>query len=465
MKTLLLKTFAIATRVAALFFILSTVQVRAEEAAGDWTGILGGQLHIVLHLTKSTGGHYSASLESPDQGAFVLQAENVEVSETHLGFSIPKISASFEATWDADKKSWTGTWKQGQSIPLTLWRLGTNSAGPKRPQEEAIAAAPRPYQNREVTFDNLSAKVKLAGTFSVPVGPGPYRTVVLISGSGAQTREEDISGHKIFVVLGDALASCGIAVLRYDKRGVGASSGDFAVSTSVDFASDVDAAVAFLKTRLEVDQTKIGLIGHSEGGAIAPSVAIRNPSIAFSVLMAAPAMRTDKLTVLQEALLAKAQGVPENVIAARTALGETLYSGLLAAKTSEEATATARQLVAQAVAGKVLPVNAAEATIRQVTSPWFRQALGYDPVPVLRKLKTPVLVLNGLLDLQVPAKENLALMREALMDNAGATIVELPNVNHMFQTAKTGSPAEYGQIEETFSVPALKTITDWVVAR
>jgi fermentation-respiration switch protein FrsA (DUF1100 family) len=175
-------------------------------------------------------------------------------------------------------------------------------------------------------------------------------------------------------------------------------------------------------------------------------------------------MRTDRLTVLQEVLIAKAEGTPNDSIAKHKAFSERLYAGLMAAKTSDEALSTTKSVVAQAVVDNLLPADAADATVRQVTSPWFRQALSYDPAPTLRKLKTPVIVLNGSLDLQVPSHENLALMRASLKNNKGATVIELPNLNHMFQTAKTGSPAEYGQIEETISPAALNVITDWVTA-
>lgn len=466
MKKISLRICTIVARLLALSCVLTASRVFSEEAAGDWGGLLAGQLHIIVHVTKNTEGRYGASLESPDQGAFILQAENVEVSQDHLAFSIPKLGGRYDGAWDANQKAWVGMWKQGQSLPLSLSRLNAKAVSalrPKRPQEDAITSAPRPYQQYDVTFDNPSAKVRLAGTFSVPEGIGPFPGVVLICGSGPHTRDEDVFTHRTFLVLADALNRRGVAVLRYDKRGVGDSTGDFEAATSVDFASDVDAAVDFLNSRPEVDKNRIGLIGHSEGGAIAPSVAVRNRSLAFSVLLAGPAMRIDKLTVLQEALLAKAAGSPDDLIARHKAFSEKLYTALMATKTSEEALSIAKAFVARAVADNLLPADAADATVRQVTSPWFRQALGYDPVTTLRKLKTPVLVLNGSLDLQVPSRENLALMRTALKDNKGATIIELPNLNHLFQTAKTGSPAEYSQIEETISPAALKVITDWVM--
>jgi hypothetical protein len=247
MKTVFVKVFAIVARVLAVSFALTAGQALAQEAAGDWGGFLAGQLHIIVHITKNADGHYSGSLESPDQGAFVLPAENVEVTQDHLGFSIPKLGGRYDGAWNASQKAWVGTWKQGQSIPFILSRLNAqamNALMPKRPQEGAIASAPRHFQQHEVTFDNPSAKVKLAGIFSVPEGTGPFPSVVLICGSGPHTRDEDVFGHRIFLVLADALNRRGIAVLRYDKRGVGDSTGTFGAATSLDFALDVDAAVS-----------------------------------------------------------------------------------------------------------------------------------------------------------------------------------------------------------------------------
>jgi pimeloyl-ACP methyl ester carboxylesterase len=477
MKLIFVKLSSIAFHILLIGILLTASLAQAQEAAGthfgendmDWGGLLAGQLHIVIHVTKNANDHYDIEFRSPDQRDFVLPTESVEVMPDHLGFSIPKIGGSYAGTWNAAQKTWVGAWTQGQSLPLILSRLDDRALSaflkPKRPQEEAIAAAPRPYHRHEVTFENLSAKVKLAGTLSVPDGAGPFPGVIPISGSGPQARDEELFGHKIFLVLADALNRHGVAVLRYDKRGVGASTGNFGTATSVDFASDADAAVAFLKTRAEVDPGHIGLIGHSEGGAVAPSVAVRNPAVAFTVLMAGPGMRTDRLTVLQEALIAKAQGVPANLIARRMAFNEKLFAGLMTAKTGDKAMSIARASVAQAVDDKVLPADAANGTVKQVTSPWFRQALSYHPVPTLRKVRTPVLVLNGSLDLQIPSKENLALMREALKDNRGATVQELPNLNHLFQTAKTGSPVEYGQIEETIAPAVLQLIVDWIGSR
>ena len=442
--------------------------VSAEDAAGDWGGLLAGQYHVVVHVTKDGSGHYEATLKSPDQGGFVLPAADVATDADHLSFTLPKISATYRGRWDATKKGWVGTWSQGTTMPLVLTRMTDQTSGiapPKRPQEEAIATGIRPYRQQEVTFDNASAGIRLAGTLSVPDGTGPFPAVVLIGGTGPGTRDENSYGHKMFVVLADALNRRGIAVLRYDKRGIGASGGDFAAATIPDFASDAEAAVTFLRSCPEIDAKHIGLIGHSEGGAIAPMIAVRNSAVRFVVLMAGPGMRIGRLLNLQDARIARASGVPEEQIAKRSVFFDKLYADLATAGSSPAALSIARADIAQGVADKVIRPDNADALAHLVTSPWARQAFNYDPIPTLRALRTPVLVLDGSRDLYVPPEDNLPAIKAALTGNPKATIVELPNINHMFQTAKIGTPAESARIEETISPVALKEIADWVVAQ
>ena len=439
----------------------------AEDAAGDWSGLLAGQYHIVVHVAKDGAGHYKATLESPDQGHFVLATDAVETDPNHLSFTIPKISARYAGLWDSKKKGWVGTWTQSMSMPLVLSRMTSNVselAPAKRPQEEAIAAGPRPYLQQEITFANTAAGIKLAGTLSIPNGRGPFPAVVLIGGSGPGTRDENGFGHKLFLVLADALNRRGIAVLRYDKRGVGESGGDLATATIPDLAADAEAAMAFLKSRPEIAPDHIGLIGHSEGGAIAPMIAVRNAAARFTVLMAGPGMRIGRLLNLQNARIAEASGVPEDQIAKKSAFFNKLYADLSADKSGTRALSIAKADIAQGVQDHVIRPENAESLARQVTSPWARQAFNYDPIPTLRALRTSVLVLNGSRDLFVPPEDNLGAIKEALKGNPDATIVELPNINHMFQTAKIGTPAESAGIEETMAPVALKVITDWVVA-
>jgi len=439
----------------------------AEDATGDWSGLLAGQYHMVVHVVKDTAGRYQATLESPDQGSFVLTADAVVSDPSHLNFAVPKIGARYTGRWNAEKKSWVGTWTQSMSLPLVLSRMASHAselAPPKRPQEEAIATGPRPYRMEEVTFPDASAGITLAGTLSVPKGRGPFPAVVLIGGTGPGTRDENGFGHKLFLVLADALTRRGVAVMRYDKRGVGASGGDFNSATIPDFANDAEAAMTFLKSRPEIAPDHIGLIGHSEGGAIAPMIAVRNASARFTVLMAGPGMRIGRLLNVQNAKIAEASGMPAEQIARKTAFFNKLYADLAADQGGTHALSIAKADMAQGVRDHVIRAENAETLAHQLTSPWARQAFNYDPIPTLRALKTPILVLDGSRDLFVPPVENLAAIKGALQRNPDATIVELPNINHMFQTAKIGTPAESVDIEETIAPVALKVITDWVVA-
>jgi hypothetical protein len=262
--------------------------------------------------------------------------------------------------------------------------------------------------------------------------------------------------------LADALNRKGIAVLRYDKRGVGGSSGDYDSATTADFTSDAQAAVAWLKTQPQIDANRIGVLGHSEGGIIAPAVAAADKSVAFVVMIAGPCIRGDRLFVMQSAMTAKAYGAPDDYIARRVVFDQELYRAIVSASSESAALDRAKALVAQGVADKIVDQNEAETLPQDDTRPWERYFLAYDPAPTLARLSIPVLALNGSLDVQVPAKENLAAAREALKNNSNATVIELSGMNHLLQDAKTVAPSEYNNIEETVSPTALKIITDWL---
>jgi hypothetical protein len=272
-------------------------------------------------------------------------------------------------------------------------------------------------------------------------------------------------GHKIFLVLADTLNRRGIAVLRYDKRGVGQSTGDFATASFTDYVADAEAALGFLKSRPEIAAGRVGLVGHSEGGIVAPLIGARDPSPRFVVLMAAPGMPLDQLGRLQNATISKASGIPDADIAKRLAVLDKIYVDLAAVHDDEQARAIVKADVAQAVADKVSFLLPPDMAVANFTSPRTRQLMRYNPVPALRLLKMPVLALTGSLDVQVPPEPNLGPMRAALQGNPRATVVELPGLNHLFQTAQRGAMEEYGAIEETIAPAALKLIGDWVVAQ
>lgn len=447
---------------AVLSMLVMTAPALAQEVAGDWTGQLSTGFTVRVHLEKTATG-YSGHLTNPSGNG--TEFDQVTFDGKRLHFAVSKLNLSYDSVWDEKEQAWNGNLTFQQVYPLMLKRAAATDLAPvkhKRPQEAAIAAQPRPYREQDIRFDNPAGHDRLAGTLSVPDGKGPFPAVVLISGTGHNTRDEDVWGHKIFLVLADALNRKGIAVLRYDKRGVGASTGDYDAATTVDFTSDAQAAVTWLKTQRDIDPHRVGVLGHSEGGIIAPAVAVEDKTVAFVVMIAGPTIRGDKLFVLQSAMTAKTYGAPDDYIARRRLFDQALYDAIIAAPSDAIALDRAKAIVAKGVADKVIDSNEADTLPQDDARPWERYFLAYDPAPTLASLKVPVLVLNGSLDVQVPAREDLVAAREALKSNPRATVIELPGMNHLLQDAKTGSPNEYDGIEETMSPAALEIICDWV---
>jgi uncharacterized protein len=322
-----------------------------------------------------------------------------------------------------------------------------------------------------VTFSNSKANVSLAGTLTLPQKEGRFPVAILITGSGPQNRDEELLGHKPFLVLADYLTRHGIAVLRYDDRGVGQSTGDFKDATSADFATDVESAIAYLKTRKEINQTKIGLIGHSEGGLIAPMVASKNNDIDFIVLLAGTGIRGDKLLLMQQELILKASGVPDSEIKKNKAINAGAFQVILESKDTQTLRTNLTKYLTETLqkdsASK--PANLTEAAfielqLNQLASPWMAYFVKYDPASSLEKVKCAVLAVNGSKDLQVPAKENLAAIGQSLQKggNKKVTLIERPNLNHLFQESTSGLPAEYATLEQTISPVALEKITEWI---
>ena len=445
-----------------LSMLVITATAFAQEVAGDWTSQLNTGFTVRVFLEKTAAG-YSGHLTNPSGNE--TEFDQVTFDGKHLHFAVNNLNLRYDSVWDEKQQAWNGNLTFQQVYPLILKRSTVAAIAPvqhKRPQEAAIAAQPRPYREQDTRFDNPAGHNELAGTLSVPNGKGPFPAVVLISGTGQNTRDEDVWGHKIFLVLADALNRRGIAVLRYDKRGVGSSTGDYNAATTVDFTSDAEAAVTWLKTQREIDQHQVGVLGHSEGGIIAPAVAAEDKSVAFVVMIAGPTIRGDKLFVLQSAMTAKTYGAPDDYIAKRKLFDQELYDAIIAAPSDAIALDRAGVIVAKGVGEKLIDSNEAGTLPQDDARPWERYFLAYDPAPTLASLKVPVLALNGSLDVQVPAREDLAAAREALKSNPKATAIELPGMNHLLQDAKTGSPNEYNNIEETISPTALNIICDWV---
>ena len=443
------------------------------DIEGMWMGTLsfsGVDLRVVFHISKDAEGKLTATLDSPDQGAKDIPVDEVTFQNNHLHLNAKSIGGNYEGDMPEGKPGIEGKWTQGgMSVPLVLERTD-KIPELVRPQEPK---PPFPYEAREVSYENKQAGITLAGTLTLPKTGGPFPAVLLITGSGAQDRDETVFGHRPFLVLADYLTRRGIAVLRVDDRGMGKSTGSFANSTSQDFAQDALAGVEYLKGLKEINPKQIGLIGHSEGGIIAPMVAAESPDVAFIVLMAGTGITGEKILYLQSALILKAEGVSDDLIALDRKIKEQMFAVIKQEPDSAAADKKLHQIAADALSKMKeedkqalgYTSDMADMSIKQLLSPWFRFFLTYDPAPALMKVKCPVLAINGEKDMQVPPQENLSAIETALQagGNPDFTVKELPGLNHLFQTAETGSPMEYSKIEETMSPEALDTIGNWIL--
>lgn len=438
-----------------------------QEITGQWNGVLkvpGAQLRLVFNIEKTANG-ISATMDSPDQGAKGIPVSSSSFENSVLKIGVSQAQIEYEGTLGKDNIV-VGNFKQGgQSFPLNLSKEKAEKEIPNRPQEPK---KPYSYYSEDIIFENKKAGITLAGTLTLPKQDGVFPAVILISGSGPQNRDEELMGHKPFLVLSDYLTKNGIAVLRYDDRGVAASKGNFKTATTADFATDVEAGIAFLKSRKEINKSKIGLIGHSEGGIIAPMVANQSKDVAFIVLLAGTGIQGDQLLLLQQQLTGKASGASDKALEKIKSSNIKIFDIVnKSASTEQLQTDLTNYLKQNPDTEKPAGMTEEEFVklqMQQIATPWMRYFIKYNPAPALEKVKCPVLALNGEKDLQVPPKENLAAIKAALSKggNKKVTAIELPNLNHLFQECKTGSPQEYATIEQTFAPVALTEITKWI---
>lgn len=445
--------------------LLTSFTVTAQDITGKWNGALkiqGTQLRLVFNVTKSDNG-YSATMDSPDQRVADIPVTNTTFENSKIKFEIA--NAGIVYIGELKDSEIVGTFKQsGQEIPMNLSKKAIEKEVAKRPQ---TPIKPYPYYSEEVTFQNTKANISLAGTLTLPMKKGNFPVVILITGSGPQTRDEEIFGHKAFLVLSDYLTKNGIAVLRYDDRGVGQSTGDFKTATSADFATDVESAIDYLKTRNEINKKKIGLIGHSEGGLIAPIVAAKSKDVAFIALLAGTGIQGDQILLLQQKLIGKVSGASDEEVQKTEIENTKVYKIIKQSTSIEQLKIDLTNYYKQAL--KENPNGMSEdqfvnLMIENLATPWMQYFISYNPVPTLEKVKCPVLAINGSKDLQVPPKENLEGIKKALTKggNKNVTTLELPNLNHLFQECSTGSPKEYGTIEQTFSPTAMTVVLNWI---
>jgi pimeloyl-ACP methyl ester carboxylesterase len=431
-----------------------------------------GKLRLGLHVEAKPDGGLSAVLDSLDQGAKIPVASAL-FAGGQLRLELPAIGATFEGKLDAEGSALEGTWSQGaQALPLTFTRQ-SEAFALVRPQQPK---APFPYASREVTFESAAGGVRLAGTLLLPEGKGPFPAVIFLTGSGKQDRDETLMGHKPFLVIADALARRGIASLRWDDRGKGGSAGDSRAATIDDLAADARAALAFLRARPELRGSAIGIVGHSEGGLIAPIVAAGDRSVAFLVLLAPPGVPIRSLLLRQARDLYRLQGLDgalvDRVLAVQAEDFELIADPSLPTDRLVEAlrarSGTRRKEFSDAERAR-LGVDSVviERIIQDEATAWYRSLLRQVPAAHLRQVKAPILALFGDRDLQVAARENAEEVRAALAAAGNPDHEEriLPGLNHLFQHAQAGGMEEYGTIEETFAPEALNAIGDWVLAR
>lgn len=450
--------------VLILFIILTGLSINAQDISGKWSGILkvqGIKLRLVFNITKTEKG-YSSTMDSPDQGAKGIPVTSTNYDDSTLRLEVVNAGVQYEGTLNKEN-AFVGTFKQGGfSLPLVLTQNEIEKEKIVRPQEPT---KPYPYYSEEVKFKNTKDKIELAGTLTLPEKDGKFPAVILISGSGPQNRNEELLGHKPFLVLSDYLTKKGIAVLRFDDRGTAKSTGDFKSATTFDFATDVEYAIKYLQSRKEINKNKIGLIGHSEGGVIAPIVASKNKEIDFIVLMAGSALRGDKLLLLQKSKIETKMGINKLAVYKSQQIFKGAYDIVLNTNLKKEALSDSLSDYFISKFGKALAENQKNSLINQLTSIWMVNFIRLDPKVYLEKVSCPVLAINGSKDLQVPSIENLKIIENIFSKNTQvkATIKELENLNHLFQECDTGLPGEYGEIEQTISPIALEEISNWIL--
>jgi hypothetical protein len=414
-------------------------------------------------VIADSSGRLQGTMLAVDQPGVQAAAVASAVGDT-LRFTIEESHIAYAGVLAPTRDSIVGTFRQnGAAFPLTLRRGSVAPAD--RPQ---TPKPPFPYTSEDIEIQS-SPGVRLAGTLVTPAGSGPFPAVVLVAGSGRMDRDETLLDHRPLLVIADYLARQGIASIRYDDRGVGKSSGSFENATSADFADDAEAALRYLQRTKGIAANHVGILGHSEGGLVGPMVAARNKAVAFVVLMAGPGLRGDSIALMQMRLLATLGGVPPDLVDRQVKNRRRLAEAIADARDSADAVTRLARAKSEMLqdfpeAERIAAGQRVGQASGELLSPWMRYFLHYDPREALRRVHVPVLAMGGSLDMQVPADPNLKEIDNALRAarNRDYQIVRLPGLNHLFQTATTGSPTEYATIREAVAPAALDTIANFV---
>lgn len=433
------------------------------DITGTWQGVLdvsGKKLRLEFVIGEENGV-YNAYMNSLDQGANHIEADTVSFIDREIKVMMMLIAGTYEGRINDEGTKITGLWSQGGVEYILDLEKGLF---------DEIKSA---HYEKEVVIENEKANLSLAGTLLLPEEKGIFPLAIFITGSGAQDRNETIMGHQPFRVISEHLASKGIASYRFDDRGVGASTGDFSMATSEDFASDVDAVVTHFLQYENIDKEQIVLIGHSEGGMIAPMVATMNEEVDALVLLAGTGVSGGEIIAKQvETIIMNTPGIEEKVRKDQIELQFQIIELVREYETEEKFEKDIREVFEKTFKDYTMEEKNLygyteenlEAQIKTLASPWYRFFVTYDPSEALEQITIPVLALNGTKDVQVDAKQNLTAIEESLQKagNDKVTVIELEGLNHLFQTAKTGLPKEYATIEETIAPKVLEIISDWI---
>ncbi|MFI5333491.1 MAG: alpha/beta hydrolase family protein [Candidatus Babeliales bacterium] len=457
-----------------LIVAFTSINLYAQPITGDWYGTLNAKktkIHLVFHINRTANG-YSTTMDSPDQGASGIKTDTTKVEGNNITIEIKSLSMIYTGSFDSTLSKCTGLFMQGPSqIPLVLTRTKEETKVVIRPQDPVDF----PYYQEEVAFHNLKDSVTLAGTLTLPKDKKADKIVILITGSGPQNRNEELKtfNHRPFLVWSDWLTRHGIGVLRYDDRGIGNSTGDFSIATSADFAKDAEAAIDFIKSRSDLKEMQLGLMGHSEGGMIAPMVASKDSRVKFIVLLAGPGDPINELMLKQAENSQTAANTPKEIEDLNMQTAGMIYSYMK--KHADEPNETIEPKLKKILTKQFAkyPADAFKGTttdevasreLKSYLGVWFRYFISFEPADYLEKVKCPVLAMNGTLDVQVDAKQNLPAIEAALKKgkNTHFEIVPMEGLNHLFQKAKTGNVDEYGEIAETVNPAALNKVTDWI---
>lgn len=448
-------------------FLFFSAYSQSNAFYGSWLGEIktsGIQLRIAFHISEKENVIIT-KMDSPDQNSFGNPAHKTIISEGNISIDFPLMGAKYEGT--LKNEIIEGTFHQsGLEMPLLLKRFEGELSAPKRPQ---TPKAPFPYSEKEVSIKTNNEKVKLSGTLTTPEGKGPFPAVILISGSGPQDRNEELMGHKPFWVLADHLTRNGVVVLRYDDRGVGKSTGDFNKATSFDFAEDAEAAWNYLSKQKKIDKSKVGIIGHSEGGLIAPIVASKNKSVGFIILMAGPSVPGSIIIPDQQELIMKASESNEIEIEEQIKLNKLIVDYIVRNPSSS----TLQQELSSKIESWVKEINYsvpkslsvksfARQTAYTYTTDWMKTFIVTSPSDYIKDVTCPILALFGENDLQVSIRANFEPMQQLLYPHDNSSAHVFPGLNHLFQTSATGSPSEYSLIEETLSPIFLEYVVQWI---